>query len=122
LPTATKEEIEEFLYEVRKTSRKSFHLRSKKENRETITELGYTQNDVINEICSLSPRDYSEGPSPEYGTSNEIWIFGRIIQGKEVYIKIKLIGMNNSGEEFDTVYCLSFHFARECLNYPHKKF
>lgn len=120
MPAATKEEIEAFLDDVREITRNSFNLRSKKENRDTMIALGYTNDDVINEICSLSPRYYSEGPLPEYDTSNEVWIFGRIIQDKEVYIKIKLIGMNNQGEEIDTVYCLSFHFARECLNYPHR--
>jgi hypothetical protein len=117
---ATKEEIEAFLDDVRKTSHNSFDLRSKKENRDTITALGYTNRDVINEICSLSPRDYSEGPLSEHSTTNEVWIFGKIIHGKEVYIKFKLIGINNSGQEIDTVHCLSFHFARECLNYPHR--
>lgn len=116
----TKEEIEAFLDDVRKTSQRSFILWSTEENKKTRIELGYTKNDVKNEICTLSPRDYSEGPVHEHHTVNEVWIFGRIIQGNEVYIKIKLIGMNNSGEEIDTVYCLSFHFARECLNYPHR--
>lgn len=120
MPAATKKEIEAFLDEVRKASRVSFDIRRKKENRETILDLGYTNDDVINEICSLSPQDYSKGPLPEHSTPNEVWIFGRIIQGKEVYIKIKLIGINNSGQEIDTVYCLSFHFAEKCLDYPFK--
>lgn len=44
----------------------------------------------------------------------DMWIFGRIIKKKEVYIKIAL-GVANSG-----VICISFHLAEHKMNYPLK--
>ena len=65
---------------------------------------------------ALDIKDYSEGPLAEklYGGS-DMWVFGKILKKKEVYIKITmgLIGSN--------VICISFHLAQHKMNYPLKK-
>jgi hypothetical protein len=64
---------------------------------------------------ALETRDYCEGPLEEklYGGS-EMWVFGRTIKKKEVYIKITMGAMGSS------VICISFHLAQHKMNYPLK--
>lgn len=64
---------------------------------------------------TLKPEDYSEGPHNEklYGGA-EMWVFGKTIKNKEVYIKITMGAKNSS------VICISFHLAQHKMNYPLK--
>ncbi len=64
---------------------------------------------------ALETKDYSEGPLKEilYGGA-DMWVFGKTIKKKEVYIKITM-GTMNSG-----VICISFHLAQHKMNYPLK--
>ncbi len=53
---------------------------------------------------ALEVRDYSEGPLEEklYGGA-DMWVFGKTVKKKEVYIKITMGAMGSS------VICISFH-------------
>ncbi len=64
---------------------------------------------------TLEVTDYCEGPHEEklYGGA-DMWVFGKIIKKKEVYIKITIGAMNCS------VICISFHLAQHKMNYPLK--
>lgn len=64
---------------------------------------------------SLETKDYSEGPISEklYGGS-DMWVFGKMIKRKEVYIKITM-GAAGTG-----VICISFHLAEHKMKYPFK--
>jgi hypothetical protein len=64
----------------------------------------------------LETTDYSEGPMAEklYGGA-DMWVFGKTVKKKEVYIKITMGAMGNS------VICISFHQAQHNMNYPLKK-
>jgi hypothetical protein len=64
---------------------------------------------------SIEYNDYSEGPLKEnlYGGS-DMWVFGKIIKKKEVFIKITMGAMNSS------VICISFHLAQHRMHYPFK--
>jgi len=59
--------------------------------------------------------DYSKGPIKEklYGGS-EMWVFGKAIKTREVYIKITIGAFGNS------VICISFHLAEHKMLYPFK--
>lgn len=61
----------------------------------------------------LTVQDYSEGPIAEilYGGS-AMWVFGKTIKKKEVYIKITMGALGTS------VICISFHLAEYKMNYP----
>jgi hypothetical protein len=63
----------------------------------------------------LNPKDYSEGPLKEklYGGA-DMWVFGKTIKKKEVYIKITM------GAAGSSVICISFHLAQHKMNYPLK--
>lgn len=63
----------------------------------------------------LEVKDYSKGPMEEklYGGA-DMWVFGKTVKKKEVYIKITIGAMSNS------VICISFHLAQHKMNYPLK--
>lgn len=64
---------------------------------------------------ALETKDYSEGPLEEklYGGA-DMWVFGKTIKKKEVYIKITMGAMSSS------VICISFHLAQHKMQYPLK--
>lgn len=66
-------------------------------------------------IESLESEDYSEGPIEEklYGKT-DMWVFGKTIKKKEVYIKITM------GAAGCSVICISFHLAQYKMQYPLK--
>ncbi|AYD47931.1 toxin [Arachidicoccus soli] len=66
-------------------------------------------------IEMLEVKDYSQGPIEEklYGGA-DMWVFGKTVKNKEVYIKITIGAMSNS------VICISFHLAQHKMNYPLK--
>ena len=64
---------------------------------------------------ALETKDYSEGPLEEklYGGA-DMWVFGKTVKKKEVYIKITMGAMSSS------VICISFHLAQHKMKYPLK--
>jgi hypothetical protein len=66
-------------------------------------------------LKALETKDYSEGPLEEklYGSA-DMWVFGKTVKKKEVYIKITMGAMGSS------VICISFHMAQHKMNYPLK--
>lgn len=64
---------------------------------------------------ALEIKDYSEGPLEEklYGGA-DMWVFGKAVKKKDVYIKITMGAMGCS------VICISFHLAQHKINYPLK--
>ena len=84
-------------------------------NRETLLELGISllQRELI--VKSLLPQDYVEGPViDELNRRKEMWVFGKDVKDREVYIKITL------GYENGQTICISFHIAEHPLIYPLK--
>lgn len=64
---------------------------------------------------SIVAADYTEGPLDDrlYGIAS-LWVFGKIYQQKEIYIKISM-GVTNA-----PVICISFHPAERPMNYLYK--
>lgn len=65
---------------------------------------------------TLEIKDYSEGPLSEklYGGA-DMWVFGKTVKKREVYIKITMGAMGSS------VICISFHLAQHKMNHPLNK-
>jgi hypothetical protein len=84
-------------------------------NTQTLLDLEITKDYRNKVLTSLVIEDYSEGPKEEtiYGGA-DMWVFGKIVKVKEIYIKIS-IGMANS-----KVICISFHIAEHHMSYPYK--
>lgn len=76
-------------------------------------ELSHLQRELI--VKSLQVQDYVEGPVvDELNKLGEMWVFGKDVKGREVYIKITL------GYENGQTICISFHLAEHPLNFPFK--
>ena len=84
-------------------------------NAKALVELELRPIDRKNILEALEIRDYCEGPLEEnlYGGA-DMWVFGKFIKKKEVYIKITM------GIICSSVICISFHLAQHKMNYPLK--
>lgn len=67
-------------------------------------------------LKKLAVEDYYQGPTDDLTYKmSPMWVFGKVIKGKEVYIKITI------GSENLPVICISFHEAEFAMTYPFKK-
>jgi hypothetical protein len=84
--------------------------------KDAFIELGITKDMAFQDLLSLSVEDYCSGPEPDKDKPGSIWEFGKNIEGKEVYIKLKIaeIGAQKYAK------CISFHKARFPQCYPLK--
>jgi hypothetical protein len=84
-------------------------------NTQALLDLAIRPNDRKTILETLETQDYCQGPLQEtlYGGS-DMWVFGKSVQGQEVYIKITLGAMGSS------VICISFHLAEYPMRYPLK--
>ncbi len=113
----TKEEVEAFL--------NSFHAKMKifgilyrddrGKNQKALEELEIVPAFRKVVIENLVSEDYVQGPVvDELNNLGEMWVFGKDVKGREVYIKIML-----GGEGCQTI-CISFHIAEHRLDYRFK--
>jgi len=86
------------------------------ESVECITELGLTLGDVRDAILGLSVADYCAGPLQDRDMPGDLWVFGKVMEGREVYIKLKLARIG----PVKIVRIVSFHFPKEPLCYPYR--
>ncbi|HMS67947.1 MAG TPA: hypothetical protein PKD18_07405 [Saprospiraceae bacterium] len=84
-------------------------------NAQALIDLELRPIDRITVLETLDIKDYSEGPLAEtLYRGADMWVFGKTVKKKEVYIKITMGAMNSS------VICISFHLAQHKMNYPFK--
>ena len=89
-------------------------------NENTMLELDYNTEDIVEELKSLTIDDYSESIIDNVASGFKIFfVFGKKICGRDVYIKVRLKQREKNADDF--VYCVSFHFARHPITvYPYK--
>ena len=85
-------------------------------NKDALLELGLTSNQRKEIILSLSVLDYNSGPIKDIYKSGDFWVFGKTIDGAEIYIKLKIVEQDDE----DYAICLSFHKSEHPLRYPLK--
>lgn len=84
-------------------------------NRKTLFELEITPKCREDIILRLTTEDYISGPVTDtLHHLGEMWVFGKDVKGKEVYIKISM------GCSDHSAICISFHIAENKLNYKFK--
>ena len=84
-------------------------------NIQTLLALDIIPSQRTEALKCLQVKDYSEGPLPEkLYEGSDMWVFGKMVKGKEVYIKIT---MGFAGAQ---VICISFHIAEHAMKYPLK--
>ena len=114
---ATKEQVEAFLYRL-KEKIQIFDIifrDDRQKNKEALQQLDITpmQRELI--VKSLQVQDYVEGPVIDVlNRQGEMWVFGKDVKGREVYIKITL------GYQNGQTICISFHLAEHPMQYPFK--
>ena len=85
-------------------------------NLETLAQLEITPKYRETVIKQIQSEDYSEGPIVDtLHKVGDLWVFGKDVKGKEVYIKISL------GRSGSQTICVSFHLAEYKMNYPFKE-
>ncbi|MBU6122611.1 hypothetical protein [Hymenobacter siberiensis] len=117
-PPSTLREVADYLKEFKtKLSIFSvFFLDRDKNSTKTLLKLGISGDNRRACLDELEPTDYVQGPLPNQQPSEApLWVFGRTIRHREIYIKMTLGRPNNS------VLCISFHLAEHSLQYPFKQ-
>jgi len=99
-----------------------FSLVPRRNKFKTPLSLGLTVENCRQEILKLEVADYSCGPERDYDREGDIWVFGKEINGIEVYIKLKIFAVfRNDGNREEHLKCISFHEAETTLRYPHRR-
>lgn len=85
-------------------------------NTDALAALDIIPNQRKEIIKTITVTDYSEGPITNLlNQLGDLWVFGKEVNGQEVYIKI-CYGLPNK----QTI-CISFHVAEHPMKYPYKK-
>jgi hypothetical protein len=84
-----------------------FYVTDRVKNQEALIELGLTERIREDEIYSLTLSNYCSGPEQDHDRPGSVWIFGKKIDGVEVYIKLKIFNIKGT----DQAKCISFHIA-----------
>jgi hypothetical protein len=112
-----REDVERFLAEFR-VKVEVFQLvyrDDRNKNLETMAELSISSAERTKVVKSIAVEDYSEGPIPDVlNQSGEMWVFGKMVKGREVYIKMSL------GHPGSSAICISFHLSEHPMSYPFK--
>ena len=81
----------------------------------TILDLDYDIWDVVERLKELSVAEYSETKIDKDDLNPPLlFVFGKDINNKLVYIKLKIKGDNKK-----RVLCVSFHYAKEPMVFPY---
>ncbi|MCP9766691.1 toxin [Lacihabitans sp. LS3-19] len=112
-----RESVEQFLHDFKLKLRiyDIIFLDSRNKNLQTLLDLEIKPLERRKVIENLKVEDYSEGPIPDQNfVGNDLWVFGKTLKNKEVYIKISM-GLPNK-----STICISFHIAEFPMKYPFK--
>lgn len=118
---ASEEEIRQVLLQMKRVLTQStvdpsrFVLVSREKNQRTMLDLELSYRDVGHQLLGLSVEDYCQGPCPDTAVNGLVWIFGKKVKGREIYIKLKMTGDHRA----EVVRLLSFHDAMAPLRYPY---
>jgi len=89
------------------------YLDGRPKNTQTLADLEIPPYKRTEVVKSLEIPNYSEGPIEEKMLGgSEMWVFGKKVKKKEIYIKITMGIPNNA------VICISFHIAEHKMKYP----
>lgn len=116
---STRDEINTFLSQVNQIIKRKngFHLQNREKNMKALVKYNIPIDTVKYFIEYLKVQHYSKGPEPDNNDkyNHNWWFFGRKIDNKLFYIKIRI---SNIGKK--QVVCLSFHPAKYPIEFPYK--
>lgn len=113
--TTSQHQVSTFLNEFKSLmEKKRFQFVQRLETNKTAISLGLTNELAEREILNLSVVDYSSGPEPDNDRPGDVWVFGKEINGCDVYIKLKIY----TAGTIKYAKCISFHEANYSLKHP----
>ena len=81
----------------------------------TLLDLDYDVLDVVERLKELKVKEYSETKIDRDDLEPPLlFVFGKIINGKLVYIKLKI-----KGNQKRRIICVSFHYVKNTMNFPY---
>ena len=115
----TKDEVRAFLQDFHQKLKiwDILFISDKREkNTQALLDLEMSSNERKKVIENIELLDYSEGPKKDtVYHGSELWVFGKIVKQKEIYIKISMGNQPSS-----SVICISFHESEYEMKYPFK--
>ena len=109
-------ELKNIIYDTNFDIDQNFYLNMGSKNTQTLLDLEYIKEDVLDILSELTINDYSETLLDKDNQNPPLLIvFGKIINQKEVYIKIK----HRSAPKKEII-CVSFHWSEHIMVYPYK--
>jgi len=113
----TRQQVILFLHLMKMAAAARFVFVRRRENLETLAQLGITRQHAEDLVLGLTPTDYSNGPAPDHNNLGlEMWVFGLRIGGSEVYVKIQVIA-----DPPERCVCISFHESERPMYYPFRE-
>ncbi len=103
-----KSQIELFLLELKQAiANRRFVVIPREKNNAFLARCGMTPAERERVVANLTSRDYASGPEydRDYPEDRDIWKFKKRYDGKDIYIKLKLVAK----ESGFYAKCLSFH-------------
>ena len=93
------------------------HVKDREKNRQALIDLGITPDERKEALLGLEPTNYVSGPMPDdTDDTKEVWVFGKEVQGTEVYIKLRVVQDSRRKNAYRaTVW--SFHPAQYTMKY-----
>ncbi len=88
-------------------------VHNSEENRECLAHLGINHQQRIDILRTLTAEHFCQGPITEEGRTAKAWVFGLVVDGHEIYIKLSL-------DKRCAPMCWSFHIAKYPMTYPFK--
>ncbi len=92
-----------------------YYVKEHLKNIHSLRDLGLTTRLRDEIILSVSLQDYSSGPHLDMLKPGDYWVFGKVLDGVEIYIKLKIVTYNDGN---DRAICISFHPSEHPLKYP----
>ena len=106
----SQQDIETVLFDMRQAIRcNRCFLVPRKDNMDTLAQLGITGKDAFNEIMQLTYKDYFQGPLADRDrpAEDDLWVFKKTVQNEVIYIKFKIEYQKNREAKF-----VSFHIDK----------
>jgi len=94
-----------------------WEFKARQRTAQDLIDLNLIPKQACEIICGLTPEHYCRGPEPDDAQPDrDIWVFGCVHDGTEVYIKLRLNPTPGNQWPRGTVW--SFHKAEHPMRYP----